>query len=94
MLTGFQEWLVVLLGKGHDLTWPVLIRHLAPGGWTHPLTPTADTEAVATLFQLLNQFLDRREQPDGLAKIFKDHHSWLNTQAWHHFEPPTADHVS
>ncbi|MGW7343099.1 hypothetical protein [Streptomyces sp. NPDC054854] len=31
MLTGFQEWLVVRLGKGHDLTWPVLVRHLAPG---------------------------------------------------------------
>jgi hypothetical protein len=24
MLNGFQERLVVRLGKGHDLTWPVL----------------------------------------------------------------------
>jgi len=94
MLTGFQQWLVVRLGEGHDLTWPVLVRHLAPTGWTHPLTPAADADAVATLFQLLNQFLDQREQPDGLAKIFKEYHAWLNTQAWHHFEPPTADHVS
>ncbi|WP_217567737.1 hypothetical protein [Streptomyces sp. GbtcB7] len=29
MLAGFQEWLVVRRGTGHDLTWPVLVRRFA-----------------------------------------------------------------
>ncbi|OPC76773.1 hypothetical protein B4N89_45695 [Embleya scabrispora] len=93
MLTGFHEWLVTRLGKGHDLTWPVLVRHLTPAGWVHPLTPHADIEAVATLFQLLAEFLDQREQPDGLAEIFRTYQSWLNTQSWHHFETPPPNQI-
>lgn len=84
MLTGFQEWLVVRLGKGHDLTWPVLVRHLAPGGWVHPLSAPADTAAVTTLHQLLGEFLTTRERPDGLARIFSDYQSWALTQDWYH----------
>jgi hypothetical protein len=94
MLTGFKEWLVVRLGKGHDLAWPILVRHLTITGWIHPLTPQSDAEAVTTLFQLLAEFMDQREQPNGLAKIFKDHQTWLNTQAWYHFETPSPDHTA
>ncbi|MDB4872937.1 MAG: hypothetical protein JWL97_3941 [Gemmatimonadales bacterium] len=54
----------------------------------------ADAEATATLFQLLSQFLDQREKPDGLAKIFRDHQSWLNAQTWYHFETPAPDHIT
>lgn len=86
MLTGFQEWLVIRLDHGHDLTWPVLIRHLAPGGWIHPLTPHAEAEAVTTLYRLLREYFDQREQPDGLAVIFKNYQSWLANQAWYQFE--------
>lgn len=39
MLAGFQKWLVVRRDAGHDLTWPILVRHLAPGGWNHPPHP-------------------------------------------------------
>ncbi|WP_020557360.1 hypothetical protein [Embleya scabrispora] len=86
MLTGFQEWLVVRLGRGHELTWLVLVRHLAPGGWVHPLTPRADTDAVVALHLLLSGFFDTREQPNGLALIFRNYQSWLTTQAWYQFE--------
>jgi len=72
MLTGFQEWLVVRLGRGHNMNWTALVRHLAPGGWIHPLTPRAETDAVITLYRLLSEFLDTRELPDGLARIFRD----------------------
>ncbi|MFB0633496.1 hypothetical protein [Streptomyces sp. AB3(2024)] len=67
MLTGFQEWLVVRLGRGHDLTWPLLVRHLTPGGWTHPLTKQADAAAVITLHRLLRDYFTIRERSDGLA---------------------------
>ncbi|MFL9655104.1 TniQ family protein [Streptomyces sp. PB17] len=82
MLTGFREWLVVRLNRDHNLTWPALVRHLAPSGWTHPLTPRADTEAVITLHRLLAEFFDAREHPDSLAKIFRDYQSWPTTRPW------------
>jgi hypothetical protein len=94
MLAGFQEWLVVRHGTGHNLTWPILVRHLAPGGWVHPLTQPTDTAAVTTLHQLLSQFFDAREQPDGLGKIFKSYQSWLTTQAWYQFETAEPDHIN
>ncbi|WP_127357131.1 hypothetical protein [Actinacidiphila soli] len=86
MLTGFQEWLVVRLGRGHDLTWPLLVRHLAPGGWTHPLTKQADAAAVITLHRLLRDFFTIRERPDGLARIFLDYQSWMVTQDWYQLD--------
>jgi hypothetical protein len=82
MLTGFQEWLVVRLGRGHDLTWPLLVRHLTPGGWTHPLTKQADAAAVITLHRLLRDYFTIRERSDGLARIFLDYQSWMVTQDW------------
>jgi hypothetical protein len=94
MLTGFQEWLVVRLDRGHDLTWPVLIRHLTPGGWVHPLTPEADTKSVITLYQSLGEFFDDREQPDGLPTIFKNYQRWLSTQAWYQFETAETDQIN
>jgi hypothetical protein len=84
MLTGFQEWLVVRLGKGHDLTWPVLVRHLTPGDWTHPLSAQTDVAAVTTLYRLIGEFFTAREQPDGLARIFRNYQSWTITQDWYH----------
>ncbi|MET9093480.1 hypothetical protein ABZX72_15460 [Streptomyces cyaneofuscatus] len=84
MLTGFQEWLVVRLGKGHDLTWPILVRHLTPGGWTYPLSAQTDVVAVTTLYQLIGEFFTAREQPDGLAQIFRNYQSWATTQDWYH----------
>ncbi|MFJ2955371.1 hypothetical protein [Streptomyces sp. NPDC087270] len=82
MLTGFQEWLVVRLGRGHDLAWPLLVRHLTPGGWTHPLTKQADAAAVITLHRLLRDYFTVRERSDGLARIFLDYQSWMVTQDW------------
>ncbi|MFG2525610.1 hypothetical protein [Streptomyces sp. NPDC048527] len=83
MLAGFQEWLVVRRGTGHDLTWPILVRHLTPGGWVHPLTRQSGTAAVTALHRFLGEFFDAREQSDGLGRIFRDYQSWLTTQAWY-----------
>src|SRR5947209_5961821 len=38
-----------------------------------------------------SEFLDQREQPDGLAKIFRDYQSWLKTQSWYHSETAGTD---
>ncbi|MEF3115206.1 TniQ family protein [Streptomyces chrestomyceticus] len=94
LLTGFHEWLVVRLGSGHDLPWPILVRHLAPGGWVQSPTPESDTLAVTALHQLLNEYLDQREHPDCLAKIFRSHQAWLATQSWYRDESPDADHIN
>lgn len=92
MLTGFREWLIVRLGNGNNLGWPALVRHLAPGGWVPPLTAEADVAAVTTLFELLDEFMEKREHPDGLLTIYSDYQSWLNTQSWHR-KPPAPDHT-
>lgn len=81
MLAGFQEWLVVRRGAGHDLAWPILVRHLASGGWAHPLTQQSDTAAVSALHRLLGEFFDARAQPGGLGRIFRGYQAWLTTQA-------------
>ena len=94
MLAGFQEWLVVRRGAGHDLAWPILVRHLSPGGWGRPLTQQADTAALTTLHRLLGEYFNTREQPDGLGRIFRDYQSWLTTQAWYQFETAEPDQTS
>jgi hypothetical protein len=94
ILTGFREWLIVRLGSGSNLAWPALIRHLTPQDRTHPLTPDADAAAVTTLFQLLDEFMEQREQPDSLFKIYTAYQAWLNTQSWYHLETPEPDQAS
>ncbi|MCA1221896.1 TniQ family protein [Streptomyces sp. 8L] len=94
MLTGFHEWLVIRRGTGHDLTWPILVRHLAPGGWIHPLTQQADLRAVTTLHQLLSEYFNTREQPGGLSQIFRDYQTWLTTQARSQSETAEPDQIS
>ncbi|MFE2050966.1 hypothetical protein ACFXAS_20975 [Streptomyces sp. NPDC059459] len=93
MLTGFREWLILRLDRDHNLTWPALVRHLAPG-WIHPLTPQADTEAVITLHRLLAEFFDAREQSDSLARVFRDHRSWLTTRPWYQLETASPDQIN
>jgi hypothetical protein len=94
LLAGFREWLVVRLNRCNDLSWPALVRHLAPGGWVHPLTPQADTETVITLHQLLGEFFHTRERQDDLPTIFRTCHAWLTSQAWHQFETAERDQIN
>lgn len=94
MLAGFREWLVVRLDHGNNLAWLALVRHLAPGGFVHPLTPEADTAAVGTLFQLLDEFLELREGRDGPLKIYSAYQAWLNAQNWYHPDPSPTDQIN
>jgi hypothetical protein len=94
MLAGFREWLIVRLDHGNNLAWPALVRHLAPNGFVHPLTPEADTAAVGALFQLLNEFLELREGRDGPLKIYGAYQAWLNAQNWYHPDPSPTDQIN
>lgn len=94
MLAGFREWLIVRLNHGNNLVWTALVRHPAPGGFVHPLTPEADAAAVATLFQLLDEFLEVRERHGGPLKIYGAYQTWLNTQSWYHPDPSPPDQIS
>ncbi|WP_331769379.1 hypothetical protein OG948_37005 (plasmid) [Embleya sp. NBC_00888] len=69
---------------------PLLVRHLTPEGWTHPLTKQADAAAVITLYRLLGDFFTTRGQPDGLAGIFRDYQSWMVTRDWYPLEAAEA----
>ncbi len=51
----------------------------------------ADAAAVTALQRLLGEFFNVREPPDGLGRSFRDHQSWLTTQAWYQFETAKPD---
>ncbi|MEN8649134.1 hypothetical protein ABCR94_00405 [Streptomyces sp. 21So2-11] len=49
---------------------------------------------MITLHQLLGEFFDTREQPDGLANIFRNYQEWLTTQTWYQFDTAEPDQVN
>lgn len=88
LLTGFRELLVVRVGTGNNLTWVGLVLRLAfpdaESGWPGLLTtPDGDRAAVATLFRLLDEFLERRAAPGEPAGIFAEYQAWLQAQPWY-----------
>jgi hypothetical protein len=90
LLTGFREWLVTRAGKGNNLTWPALVRHLAFPGTDRPAaaptdSPQTNQAAADRLFALLAEFFDLRAEHGGVVKIFDGYLAWLRTQSW--YEP-------
>ena len=69
LLTGFTPWLATRAGcvGGSDV--------LARRG-TRQLDPEVDARAVATLFDLLDEFLELRDEADGLRRIFAAYERW------------------
>ncbi|MFD7914372.1 hypothetical protein ACFV30_27215 [Streptomyces sp. NPDC059752] len=49
---------------------------------------------MTTLSQLLNDYLDERQQPAGLAAIFRNYEEWLAIQSWYQFSPPAPDRIN
>jgi hypothetical protein len=96
-LTGFREWLVVRLGEGDNLAWPGLVLRLAfPDGWpglrARLADPAQNTEACATLFRLLDEFLARRVRHGEPAGIFAEYLGWRAARPWqHNTGDPRAD---
>jgi hypothetical protein len=74
LLAGFPQWLAVKVGQGANLAWPVLVLRLAFPSQTGPLTaqslsPQHNDHAVATLFGLLDEFLEVRQGPHGVISV-------------------------
>ena len=80
-LVGFHEFLVVRAGKGANLTWTGLVLHIAFPGNDHLAAdllddPDRDRHAVDTLFDLLDQFLERRVRHGELVLMFAEYSAW------------------
>ncbi|WP_229075596.1 hypothetical protein [Actinoplanes sp. DH11] len=82
LLSGFREWLVVRAGGGSNLWWPALILRLldpdAPPLATE-LDAQTDARAVALLFECLDEFLELRDEYDGLRRIHAAYAAWERT---------------
>jgi hypothetical protein len=76
-LNGFREMLIARLGKGDNLTPYALIIHLAFGEYRAELDPADNDAAIDMLFTALDQFLDLRDKPGGLVRIYDDYLTWL-----------------
>jgi hypothetical protein len=109
LLAGFNEWLLMRLGRESNLSWSALVRWLAfpayrqlitetlgddaddsyvserlvfpPGSSFNALSDDDNALAVETLFRLLDEFLELREQPRGLTKIFSEYVVWMEKHA-------------
>ncbi|GIH68152.1 hypothetical protein Mth01_04050 [Sphaerimonospora thailandensis] len=82
-LAGFREWLVVKYGEGDNLGWPTLVKLLAHvDGQGLLYDAGVDALVVDTLFQLLDEFLEQRDEYGGLVKIFDRYLAWLKSQEW------------
>ncbi|MDG4827330.1 hypothetical protein O7635_36265 [Asanoa sp. WMMD1127] len=79
LLVGFQPWLVTQAGCLDSHVWWSIVAHL-----TEPVGPKnvrqmdidLDGRAVETLFVLLDEFLELRDQHDGLNRIYAAHQQW------------------
>jgi hypothetical protein len=79
LLAGFREWLITRAGCGDNLVWWALVLKLAlPESTDAPgnLTPENDTVAKRTLFRLLDEFLELRDEHDGLPRIYAAYQQW------------------
>lgn len=93
LLTGFRELLVPRAGKGDNLAWRALVLHLAFPGQAQPSrqpseSPETNQLAVDMLFALLDEFLERREEPRKVAELFDQYHAWRSAQPWYRDEAP------
>ncbi|MGI5491043.1 hypothetical protein [Microtetraspora malaysiensis] len=81
LFAGFRKWLIMRWGKHSSYGWPGLVLSLAmPDGFSLPLTPDLDAQAVTTLFELLDKFWEQRTGAHGVANIFQNYRTWLSTQ--------------
>ncbi|MFF5056545.1 hypothetical protein ACFY1S_25515 [Micromonospora sp. NPDC000663] len=79
LLIGFQPWLVTRAGCLNNHVWWSIVAHLTePVGLTNvrDTDPDLDARTVETLFDLLDEFLELRDEDDGLNRIFAAHEQW------------------
>lgn len=89
LLTGFRELLVTRVGEGDNLVWEALVLRLAfpdrsqrPAREALTKDPAHNEVAVEKLFELLDEFLQRRARHGGVAAIFDEYWRWRRAQPW------------
>ncbi|MFF7545310.1 hypothetical protein ACFZCU_17040 [Streptomyces canus] len=77
LLRGFTEWLVVRRGECSSFYWHKLVLldlfpEMSVGDWKNPnhLTPEQHRQAVEHLFSLVLEFLDVRNSPRELSRMY------------------------
>jgi hypothetical protein len=91
-LAGFEQWLIVRVGKGNNLAWSSLVLHLIFPESRSPRQQLAEiddhTDTVDKLFRILDEFWTDREAPEGLRRILLRYESWLRQQEWYDASSP------
>jgi hypothetical protein len=87
LLSGFREWLIVRLGDGNNLSWPGLVLQIISAesieqNEEQPPGSDADAQRLDHLFQLLDEFLEQRDERDGMVRIYSRYIEWLKGQSW------------
>ncbi len=79
LLRGFREWLIVRMGQWSPLVWEALVFQQAfPGGSLtvkRSLEPEQDKHAVDFLYAYILEFLDVRDNPERLARMYTEYYS-------------------
>ncbi|MGC4812281.1 hypothetical protein ACLQ29_17295 [Micromonospora sp. DT228] len=79
LLSGFQPWLVTRAACLNNHVWWSIVAHLTeptgPKNLRH-MAPDLDARTVEALFDLLDEFLELRDEHDGLNRIFAAHEQW------------------
>lgn len=95
LLRGFDEWLVVRVGFGNNLSWPALVLRLTFPRSQSPREqlqePGMQELAVKSLLALLIEFTEEKESPRGLFRILLKHQRWLESQDW--YGPSSPDYL-
>lgn len=92
LLSGFREWLIVRLDDGNNLSWPSLVLKISDAesvesNKEQSLEVEPDDQMFDHLFQLLDEFLEQRNEREGMVRIYSRYIEWLNSQSW--FRPET-----
>jgi hypothetical protein len=94
LLSGFREWLIVRLDDGNNLAWPGLVLQIISDesveqSKEQPPRLNAEAQRLDRLFQLLDEFLEQRDERDGMVRIYGRYIEWLKGQSW--FRPEMRD---
>jgi hypothetical protein len=87
LLHGFREWLIVRLGDGNNLAWHALVmRVLGLQDQENAEFSTVGSEInmqpIEGLFELLDEFFEERDRPNGMIRIYNSYLTWLSGQEW------------
>ncbi|WP_437937207.1 hypothetical protein [Sorangium sp. So ce341] len=86
-LVGFREWLIVKLDDGNNLSWSALVLnlmgHAGDRSSTEGKSAEGQSAAIEFLFDTLEKFIDEREAPSGLRRIYRSYENWLTRQDWY-----------